>query len=133
MKNNPLQCDGSGEFSNRRNRHNFVLEISAVINLFFVTSLKRTSTSEAPFKSRIIIFLFEIFFFFIFFLIFYLLLSVFRFTLFFTLSLTLFFSFLFSLSKAFFRSFLIYRCLAAGFTLIIAMPVGVFRLLFSPD
>ena len=85
MKNNPLQRHGSGEFSNRRNRHNFVLKVSSVINLFFVTSLKRTSTSEAPFKSRIIIFLFEIFFFFKFFLLFYLLLSVFRFTLFFTL------------------------------------------------
>ena len=129
MKNNPLQRHGSGEFSNRRNRHNFVLEISAVINLFFVASLKRTSTSEASFKGRIIIFLFEIFFFFIFFLIFYLLLSVFRFA----LSFTIFFIFLFSLSKAFFRSFLIYRCLASVLTLIIAMPVGVFRLLFSPD
>ena len=133
MKNNPLQCDGSGEFSNGRNRYNFVLKVSSVINTFFITSLKRTSASEASLEGRIIIFLFEILFFFIFFLIFYLLLSVFRFTLFFTLSLILFFSFLFSLSKAFFRSFLVYRCLAAGFTAIITMPVGVFRLLFSPD
>ena len=90
MKNNPLQRHGSGEFSNRRNRHNFVLEISAVVNILLIASLKRTSTSEASLKGRIIIFLFEILFFFIFFLIFYLLLSVFRFTLFFT--------FLFSLS-----------------------------------
>ena len=122
MQNNSLQRHGSGEFSNGRNRHNFVLKISAVVNIILITSLKRASTSEASLEGRIIIFLFEILFFFIFFLIFYLLLSVFRFTLFSEL--------LFVLSYDILRSFLVYRWLTTAFSLINAVPFAVLRLPF---